>query len=420
MCLLDEHCMKTNLQQDQVGYQRAATLRIAIVVSPLSISFTNPHILALKNPVSTCRVTRVVFLSEEANNDAHDDLISWGHRHGIDKSKVRMEIGRPGLTNILEDDQIEGMYFAGAILSRSQLVKSALRSKKHVLVDDSISQSVEEFAHLLSIANRHKCHLQDTTMFVHHYAVQQFLGCVLDDTFGIIQKIDATFDINPQSDHFFNTFKATAEDSTGCIDNLCRYCALLGAVVFMKDGKRPVSARVTQQLRQQKNGLPLHAVCQISFEEGCTLIIDCSYVNYQKSRQTFDVHSSNHTATLSNFVFHNDGLSCYQLYENDEKTSSSGKKVVKSGESIDVVSGPVQEIVFWRRFAEFSYDAATTSKHQQKTTVDPELRRWRRINTINRSELAYAAIQSQNIAVGLMESFHNKGVEVMLPVINFS
>mmetsp|Transcript_27014 Transcript_27014/g.38296 ORF Transcript_27014/g.38296 Transcript_27014/m.38296 type:complete len:443 (-) Transcript_27014:45-1373(-) len=416
----------------QGGNNTTSLLRVAVIVSSTSSSYCRNVLLGMSNPFSGCQVTRVVFLEETLSKNDSDSTSSaakvttiWSRHHRIDTSKVQTEVGTAAFINVLKDEEIDGVYFAGEA-TKPKLVKSALCSRKHVVVDNPITQSIEEYVHLVGIANDHNCHLQDTTMFIHHYPIQQFLNYVVMDkknnSFGSIQKIKAKFNINLESAEYVSMFgnkEISQEDRTlGCIKSLCRYCSLLGVMIFMKGGKRPVSATVLQRqeespssseaIKGQVNPLARY-VCRISFEDGCTLITDCSYVdNDNKSLQILEVHSNtNHTAIFSDFVFQKHGLACYRAY--DKESSSTRKDIIKSGESVHFVSGPKQEVVFWRRFTDLCKETRMKQIPQHRMRRDG----------ISRSELAYATIQSQSIVVALLESLRRKGTEVILPQVNF-
>lgn len=135
-------------------------------------------------------------------------------------------------------------------------------------------------------------------------------------------------------------------------------------------------------------------------KQGARLTVDSSYVRYAATRQSVDVHSDSHSASMSDFVFSSHSLACYRLYQ---KTVINGKAVVEQGDSIDVEGGSLQEVSVWIRFAELSSNAY---KHETTTAESDVL--------FNRYDFSFSAVQSQNIVGALMESLWNGCKEVRL------
>lgn len=100
-------------------------------------------------------------------------------------------------------------------------------------------------------------------MFVYHYAVREFLAYVLDEQrFGEIRNVDTCFDINSKVTRFYGF---ESDESSGCIDDLCRYCAIMGLLVFQRSKRNASTAQVTN-VELDANGNPLHCICQVKFE----------------------------------------------------------------------------------------------------------------------------------------------------------
>ena len=150
------------------------------------------------------------------------------------------------------------------------LVERCLLAGKHVLVDDPITSDMNEYCRLVNLAHESKRHLQDTTMFIHHHAVREFLECVLNkDEFGEITKVNTCFDINPDDPRYRGILvdpkKFVNKDRRGCIATLCRYCAVLGILIFQRSGRRALTAQVTN-IELDDCGHPAHCICKIKFE----------------------------------------------------------------------------------------------------------------------------------------------------------
>lgn len=147
--------------------------------------------------------------------------------------------------------------------NKTDIIEKALKAGKHVLADDPIATSVQDYCRLINLAHAQKKHLQDTTMFVYHHAVREFMSSILDvEKFGEIKKVDACFDINIKDARFHGI---TADERRGCIGDLCRYCAVLGVLIFQRSGRKALSAQVTTVKRDQ-DGLPAHCICRVKFE----------------------------------------------------------------------------------------------------------------------------------------------------------
>jgi hypothetical protein len=100
-------------------------------------------------------------------------------------------------------------------------------------------------------------------MFVYHYAVREFLAYILDEQrFGEIRKVDTCFDINSNVTRFYGF---GSDESSGCVDDLCRYCAIIGLLVFQRSKWNALTAQVTN-VERDTDGNPLHCICQVKFE----------------------------------------------------------------------------------------------------------------------------------------------------------
>ena len=145
----------------------------------------------------------------------------------------------------------------------TNVIERALQAGKHVLVDDPVTTSVQDYCRLINLAHSQKKHLQDTTMFVYHHAVREFLTYILDEaTFGEIKKVDACFDIHSDDARFRGI---TSDEQRGCIDDLCRYCVVLGLLVFQRSGRKAISVQVTTVERDER-GFPMHCMCRVKFQ----------------------------------------------------------------------------------------------------------------------------------------------------------
>ncbi len=136
--------------------------------------------------------------------------------------------------------------------------------------------------------------------------------------------------------------------------------------------------------------------------------MDCSYVTYSGTRQSVDVHSDSHAASMGDFAFASNCLACFRLYEkpsSDKSQQEQHEEIAKRGESIDVDGGPLQEVSGWRKFAELSTNAYLEDEMDNKPLL-------------GRYEFTYAAVQSQNIVAALTQSLKDGCTEVKLADLN--
>lgn len=150
---------------------------------------------------------------------------------------------------------------------RSDYVTNALESGKHVLVHYPVSSSLPGFVSLFDKAHACGRHLQDSTTFIHHHRVTEFLGRVLDDqdSFPRIKRITANLNVQ-LSFLDTNVWKANPDWPTqGCISTLARFCVMFGMLIFNRIDYKPKSAQVVQ-MKRDSNGLPIEATCVINFD----------------------------------------------------------------------------------------------------------------------------------------------------------
>lgn len=362
---------------------------------------SSEHIIAVSNPASTCMVVAVATFDP---CDTEQSLSSWCKCNRLgEKHDLKLGYGEQGFQEILNDSTIEGVFITGAF-DRGHYAELALRANKHVLVDDPITTSIPQFQLLVHLAQEKKLHMQDTTTFIYHHGLRKFELCVLDkESFGDINNISVCFDINPTfaREHGILTV-SNSTNSLGVIGTLVRYCLILGNLVYIRAGREPVSAQITY-LETNEDGVPMHAICVIKFNGGCTMDIDCKYSIHSGTRQALEIHSDTHWGAMSDFVFPTRSLACYRLH--NKQMDMFDDNMVLEGDAIDVENGPLQEVMIWRRFAELS-----------EFVVDQEPGpRGARISY----EVSYAALQTQNIVLALTRSMELNWSEVVLDKIDY-
>ncbi len=150
---------------------------------------------------------------------------------------------------------------------RNDFVTTALESGKHVLVHYPVSSSLPGFVSLFDKAHECGRHLQDSTTFIHHHRVTEFLGRVLgdQDSFPRIKRITANLNVR-MSFLDTNVWKCNPDWPTqGWISTLARFCVMFGMLIFNRIEYKPKSAQV-MKMKIDSNGLPIEATCVITFD----------------------------------------------------------------------------------------------------------------------------------------------------------
>ena len=151
---------------------------------------------------------------------------------------------------------------------------TALESGKHVLVHYPVSTSLSGFVSLFDKAHRCGRHLQDSTTFIHHHRVTEFLGRVLgdQDSFPRIKCITAS--LNVQLSFLDENVWQSNPDwpEQGCISTLARFCVMFGMLLFNRIDYKPKSVQVTKIKRDEEVGLPIEASCVVNFDQVCLLV----------------------------------------------------------------------------------------------------------------------------------------------------
>lgn len=111
----------------------------------------------------------------------------------------------------------------------SKYALSALQGKKHVLLNDPVSTSLQSFKEQLDYARQYGKFVQSSTAFIHQYRVQKFMECVLrEKDFGRVATVDAHLSVCSKDLALVGVNEAPAPIglNQGCIRRLGRYCVL--------------------------------------------------------------------------------------------------------------------------------------------------------------------------------------------------
>ena len=131
---------------------------------------------------------------------------------------------------------------------------SALESRKHVLLNDPVSISLQAFTEQLEYARRFGKFVQSSTAFINQYRVRHFMECVLrEEQFGRVTSMDAYLSVCPKDLPLVgvNQPPTPLGINQGCIRRLGRYCVLFSILLFTKLGSHPVSVKVHEAKFQE-------------------------------------------------------------------------------------------------------------------------------------------------------------------------
>jgi hypothetical protein len=194
--------------------------------------------------------------------------------------------------------------------------------------------------------------LQSSTMFVHHHRVKVFLACVNNQaTFGNLQSIHAKLLVNyDDAARIMGVEFPLVKRGDGCVRRLGRYCVLISVLLLSRAGSQPVSAFVEPQYEHEDDVEPTSAQGTVHFTDDRVVTFEVGYSSIP-TRQVLEVHAPARYATMTDFVLpHRDGLATYRVYHKDVEPVSGKLEVVRA-ESLDVMSGPPQDIMMWRDFS---------------------------------------------------------------------
>lgn len=350
---------------------KAAALRVGLVISDCQTE-ENGAVAAIANPVSLSVLTALCILDQ---SDCAQAAIQWLIDNKVSEpEKIQLLYGQEGYKNLLSEPSLNAVYVAVGPSSQHQCVLDAVRAGKHVLVHDVKSTVYEEFMERLRLAVERRRFIQSSTMFIHNERVKVFMDCCNSrHKFGDIQTIKAKLILNYDDAVDILGVQFPPAKGDGCIRRLGRYCVLIATLLLSRAGSRPISVQVVQCELSDKNE-PLSAECIVQYTDDRVLIFEVAYSGIP-TRQILEVQAQQRYATMTDFVVpHPDGLATYRIY--DKAPNESGKLEVVRGEAIDVMSGPPQNVMMWRRFGEFcraveqsGYEASEEARELANTSM---------------------------------------------------
>jgi predicted dehydrogenase len=397
---------QSSLSRSQQRLLHNSLLRVGIVIESCCSAQESAVIHAIGSPISNCCVTALIIIREETTER---EARVWleNCRVTLTPDKVRIMYGQTGYQMVLLNPTlVDAIFVLTPPAIQHFYVMEALRAKKHVLFYDRISQPYIEFNEQLHLATQVGRFLQSSTMFVHHHRVKVFMACVGDyHTFGKIESIKAKLIVNYEEAIRLMGVNFPLEKGDSCVRRLGRFCVLITVLLLSRAGSRPVSAQVTRMECEGETGgennddgtrtntEPLMAHGTVRFTDNRVLTFHVAYSSIP-TRQILEVHAPKRYATMTDFVFaHRDGLATYRVYDKDVEPLSGKLEVVKA-ESLDVMSGPPQDVMMWKDFS-FLCDAVERGGYASPDSAAAR-------------ELANVAYYTKRVLLALEESIIQK------------
>lgn len=377
--------------------------QIALVIQDFNVK--DEAISAIASPVSNCKVAAMVILSSSSCADHNvattdnDRAIEWLQGIQVPRPElVDVLYGDSGLQEILKRPTVDAVYVIVPTEDSRKIGVDCLQAGKHVLLKDPLSTSFDSFRDQLACARQVDKFIQFSTTFVHHHRVKTFMDCVLRETFGTIESIDAMLTVSSKDVEQVGVH-LPLQEGDGCIRRLGRYCVLISALLMARVGSFPLSARVVKFVRSPE-GEPLQADCVVTFSDNRVSTFHVAYSS-APTRQVIEVRAKKNYATMTDFVIpHPDGLATYRTYQK-ATCPLTGKLEVEHGEAVDVPSGLPQDIMMWRRFRELSLSVDKEGWDAKEGQV---------------RELTNVALQTKRVLTTLMESLERGHVEIPIDI----
>lgn len=356
--------------------------------------FSKRAVKAMSSPLCSCRFSHVLLL--DATEESDDEVLQ---RYHISQSGVQLLRGVEGFGALLQTN-VEALYMFVPTALQRDYSNAALEARKHVLLNDPESTSLEDFRSQLSYAKKVQRFVNFPTMFVHQHRVISFLDCVSMEKFGSLESIDARLTVCFKDLHKVGVSLPLTQGQ-GCIQRLGRFCLLITTLIFTTrtDDSRPISAQVSK-CEFSDSGQPVSADCVVQFTRDRVLTFHVAY-SPAPTRQVLEVRSRDRYATLTDFVIpHPDGLSTYRIYDKalNDKT---GKVEVESGEALDVPRGPSQDVMMWRRFQEL---CRSIEQYGWEERAETRIAR----------DITSVALQTKSCLIALGKSLEEKCREVLI------
>jgi predicted dehydrogenase len=126
-------------------------------------------VAAASNPFASCRITAISSRSEDKARAFVNEVFT-----GIEQRPTQIFSGADAYDKLLKSkESCDAVYIPLPTKLHDAYVGSALRNKKHVLLEKPVAVSAQSYRDMLSIASQEGRFLMDGTMFV-----RKCLSCV--------------------------------------------------------------------------------------------------------------------------------------------------------------------------------------------------------------------------------------------------
>lgn len=366
--------------------------------------------VAASAPFASCRISAIASRNQTKATDFVNEMF-------CDKEERPTYIfsGVDAYNELIKSkESCDAVYIPLPTKLHDAYVGTALRNKKHVLLEKPVAVSAQSYREMLSIASQEGKFLMDGTMFVHANRTKQFVKAIPNPN-----RVHFNFTFEGDEDFFENDIRVKKDgDFMGCIGDLGWYCVRMGLLIFSDlnaDVLRQGSVKEVQVVNCELNdeGVPIDADCMVYFSDKRVLSIHCSFKH--PLNQTVHVFGtgSEHTATITDAVLPHKG--------EDLKISLAKQHLIDyaqicchDGKVLQTSNTHVQEVCMWHDFAKW---AQKIDEESSQAAIDVENEKWwggdsDEVKAAN--EIASYSLHTQIVLDGLMESIQKGGVRITL------
>lgn len=366
--------------------------------------------VAASTPFASCSITAVSSRSDDKAREFVNEVFS-----GIEQRPTHIFSGSDAYDKLLESkESCDAVYIPLPTKLHEAYVGTALRNKKHVLLEKPVAVSAQSYRDMLSIASQEGKFLMDGTMYVHQTRTKQIVKAIPN-----ANRIHFNFTFEGDEDFFENNVRVKKEgDFMGCIGDLAWYCVRMGLLVFSElnaDALRQDLVKEVQVVNCELNdeGVPIDADCMVYFSDKRVLSIHCSFKHPLNQTVNIFGTGSEYTATITDVILPRKGehleisLSKQHLIGYDQICCQEGKVLQAS-------NAHVQEVCMWHNFAKW---AQKIDEESSQAAADVENEKWwggssGEVKAAN--DIASYSLHTQIVLDGLMESIQKAGVRISL------
>ncbi|KAL7425880.1 hypothetical protein ACHAXM_000213 [Skeletonema potamos] len=366
--------------------------------------------VAASNPFASCRVTAISSRSQDKARDFVDEVFS-----GIEHRPTQIFSGADAYDKLLESSEsCDAVYIPLPTKLHENYVGSALRNKKHVLLEKPVAVSAQSYRDMLSIASKEGKFLMDGTMFVHTPRTKQLVNAVPNPN-----RVHFNFTFDGDEEFFKNDIRVKKEgDFMGCVGDLGWYCVRMGLLVFSGLNAKTLRRGLVKEVQVvncelNDEGVPIDVDCIVFFSEKRVLSIHCSFKHPLNQTVHIFGTGSEYTATVTDTVLPHKGeyleisLSKQHMIEYDQICCHDGK-------SLETSNTNVQEVCMWHNFAHW---AQKIDEESSQAVADVDNEKWwggdsNEVKAAN--DIASYSLHTQIVLDGLMESIHKGGARIPL------